>query len=261
MIAYALQKKHKVFLYTTLVGASLQDIDFLIDNLENISDITLHLPDNDQNFRARITQGYKKVLRRFLTNEAIKGKILRKENVKLMTMHYEGLVDQEFKDLVAFTKVPDFNIISSRAGNLSNEEEKDFGKKEPIYKSGKLVCSAAPSLNSNVVLPNGDVVLCCMDYSLEHKIGNLLQDSYETLFSSDAYKHIKYLLDNEDNNHKLLCRNCEIAVENTISNKIRMTIIHNPRYKSAVNAFYRNPYYSLHKRLGKKIRKMRKIFS
>ena len=34
-------------------------------------------------------------------------------------------------------------------------------------------------LYHNVVLPNGDVSLCCMDYGLEHIIGNLLDQEYE----------------------------------------------------------------------------------
>lgn len=32
-----------------------------------------------------------------------------------------------------------------------------------------------------VVLPNGDVYLCCMDFGLWHKLGNLLEENYETI--------------------------------------------------------------------------------
>lgn len=42
-------------------------------------------------------------------------------------------------------------------------------------------CSKSPSHENNVVLPNGDVYLCCMDYGLEHKIGNLFETRYEDL--------------------------------------------------------------------------------
>ena len=44
-------------------------------------------------------------------------------------------------------------------------------------------CSFTPFYDQNVCLPNGDVVLCCMDYSLKHKVGNLLEQDYHEMFA------------------------------------------------------------------------------
>lgn len=46
-----------------------------------------------------------------------------------------------------------------------------------------------------VVLPNGDVQLCCMDFGLWHRIGNLLTEKYEVLrerFYHEDYKLCHY---------------------------------------------------------------------
>jgi hypothetical protein len=40
--------------------------------------------------------------------------------------------------------------------------------------------------DQHVLLPNGDVVLCCMDYDLKHVIGNLVNQSYEDLYTGSA---------------------------------------------------------------------------
>lgn len=41
-----------------------------------------------------------------------------------------------------------------------------------------------------VMLPNGDVQICCMDFGLWHKIGNLLMEDYETI--CQRYRKQKY---------------------------------------------------------------------
>jgi radical SAM protein with 4Fe4S-binding SPASM domain len=66
------------------------------------------------------------------------------------------------------------------------------------------------AIKINVLLPNGDVQLCCMDYGLEHKIGNLLTMSYNDLFTSDEYRRIESGL--EDDSIDILCRTCKEAV-------------------------------------------------
>ncbi len=59
----------------------------------------------------------------------------------------------------------------SRAGNL--------------YKTARCnekgYCERSPDHKINVMLPNGDVVLCCNDYGLTHPLGNLLTDNYYDL--------------------------------------------------------------------------------
>jgi hypothetical protein len=80
----------------------------------------------------------------------------------------------------------------SRAGNLYEVEEKE----------GELECSRS-DFYGNVLLPNGDVYLCCMDYGLEHKLGNLKETKYEDLKRDKSYS---------------LCRKCDNSkIKNMIS--------------------------------------------
>lgn len=73
------------------------------------------------------------------------------------------------------------------------------------YQKGSFKCMwGAKDFSRNVVLPNGDVYICCMDYSLKNKIGNLLTTKYENL---DRQKLID-MSNQEDSD--IICRKCEL---------------------------------------------------
>ena len=55
---------------------------------------------------------------------------------------------------------------------------------EALQPSVAVTCAFTPFYDQNVCLPNGDVVLCCMDYGLKHKIGNLFEQDYYEMFAS-----------------------------------------------------------------------------
>jgi hypothetical protein len=74
---------------------------------------------------------------------------------------------------------------SSRAGNLYAERRKE----------GSGVCRRCPDHTINVMLPNCDVVLCCNDYGLRHKLGNLLDTRYEDLQRAQSYELCRYCED------------------------------------------------------------------
>jgi len=86
-----------------------------------------------------------------------------------------------------------------RAGNLGNKPAIDKqGIGAPLYCSRPL---------TNVVQPNGDVALCCMDWSLRHTIGNLHSQKYIDIVSSVAMKSILRNL-HEGRLTGMLCRHC-----------------------------------------------------
>tara|TARA_Y100000004_G_C8744929_1_gene339909 strand:- start:217 stop:609 length:393 start_codon:yes stop_codon:yes gene_type:complete len=74
----------------------------------------------------------------------------------------------------------------SRAGNLFHEailkpelmnRKNDF---QSVYHGeGPKTCGCIEELYHNVMLPNGDVSLCCMDYGLKHILGNMFTQEYE----------------------------------------------------------------------------------
>jgi hypothetical protein len=94
--------------------------------------------------------------------------------------------------------------LNSRGGNL-----RDVG--EPFYRPGSLYCTACPALRHNVVLPDGKVVLCCMDYGLRHPLGYLTTMPYEKLFESYEYADVKHRMASHDED--VICRSCYASAE------------------------------------------------
>lgn len=93
--------------------------------------------------------------------------------------------------------------IISRAGNLQSVNNEK--------KSGPLQCSR--ELERFVLMPNGHLYLCCMDYSLQHFIGNLFKSTYSYITDGEhqkQFKEIKTLLASEEGD--IICRRCEFAI-------------------------------------------------
>jgi len=60
----------------------------------------------------------------------------------------------------------------------------------------------------NVVLPNGDLYLCCNDFGLKHKIGNIYEKHYESIEFNNKREEIISLCE-DHNDSDVLCRTCE----------------------------------------------------
>ena len=127
----------------------------------------------------------------------------------ILVHEYEGVnkseQDEKLKQLISsvkFDKIAQFPLVKefrfSRASNLWDVERK----------TGKIECGWDNTFSRNVVLPNGDTYICCMDYSLKHYIGNLLTTNYENL----NRQSIIDLCNQQDSD--LICRKCEIATVN-----------------------------------------------
>ena len=104
-----------------------------------------------------------------------------------------------FKKYIPITKVDIVTVepqwTFSRAGNLYDK---------PAIK-GKFKCSpCGDTFSHNELLPNGDVYLCCMDFGLKHKLGNLFDTRYDDL----NRQQIVDLSNQEDSD--IICRKCEL---------------------------------------------------
>jgi radical SAM protein with 4Fe4S-binding SPASM domain len=85
----------------------------------------------------------------------------------------------------------------SRAGNLDLIPVRHL--------SGPIRCGAE-KFHSNVVLPNGDVFVCCMDWALSMPVGNLLSQDYFSIYTRAE----EYRL-NQNPPENSICRSCEWA--------------------------------------------------
>jgi hypothetical protein len=162
---------HKLWLFTTLVGLKPEDVP-RIKALDPY--LCLHLPDPGSHAHIPTSSpNYQKTLLEALTT-------LRIDDYSRM--------DSTFKD-------------NGRAGNL----ESGIGK----HVRGPFYCVRLLDFHP-VMLPSGDVVLCCMDFGMRHRLGSLLESTYDELERSTAFREIangRWRLDGDT-----LCRRCGAAI-------------------------------------------------
>ena len=191
MLLYAHKKGHKIELYTTLVGMNLSDVDFL-ESLNNLIMI-IHLPfygylTSDKYYeKININENYLKLLNRMC-----------KSSIIVKYVYHGEYLHPKIISLIKKNHLKHLRInIRSR-----NVKIKSFLKR----KRGWISCKR--NLNCNILLPNGDVILCCMDWGMKHILGNLLSSNYKSLFQSKEFLKIRKGLKDEKIN--ILCRYCDI---------------------------------------------------
>jgi hypothetical protein len=187
MLLYAFQKGHRIKASTTLEGMTSSDVDkiagipFLCFNV--------HLPSaGDGGEKIHVDATYLNMLKKILDSGLeVKLRFLGK------TVHPEVLTVLRGRNI-------EHVRIHTRAGNRRLR-----GKPLPRRKKGRIACRR--KLCQNVLLPNGDVVLCCMDYGLKHVLGNLLESGYEALFKNQEFMDVRDGL--RDESLDILCRTCD----------------------------------------------------
>ena len=196
MAEFSRARGNYIKISTTLYKASPQNISTITTGLYD--EIILHLPVDDQAMHLRMDDVY-------LQNIETCTKSLRPIDAivffgnKPHSLIKKHLLDKT-KARVIFLKQDNRNW-NSRAGHLN------YG---PINHTNhnKIKCSLN-KIEQNVMLPNGDIYLCCMDWGLDHKIGNLFTDTYEDIINSSSYKNI--LLSLSNNKSGTLCWRCDHA--------------------------------------------------
>jgi len=177
MLLYADEKGHPISVFTTGIGMKVEDVYRLKDvpyaGNPN-GGFVLHLPDQERIAKHPVTSNYIKVLEAF---REVCGEI---QNFYTMSM---GPVLDDVKHIFPQASVPEF---WSRAGNLMGEAmlKPELYNLKDQFKSiyhgeSPKTCGCLEDLYHNIVLPNGDVSLCCMDYGLKHILGNIYEQSYE----------------------------------------------------------------------------------
>ena len=203
MLRLALEAGFNVGVYTTLYGMRDEDdvIALLTGHVDQVEALVLHLPDRNGNMRGfKPSRDYNERLAKFL---ALQG-VLRFVNV--MTMDAGGGAHESLD-------VPGMApwVGNTRAGSLDRSGVDGQPVEEVPAHDVPLSCTFTPFYDHNVMLPNGDVVLCCMDYSVKHRIGNLIRDDYWSLFTSPGLNDLR-LANMHYGCNESICRKCTRAV-------------------------------------------------
>ena len=203
MLALALARQRTIAIYTTLYGMTDgEDVAALIDDhRDQVEVVCIHLPDANGNMRGwKYAPDYEANLRRFI----VLGASLRR--FEIMTMDRSGRVHP---DLAHMNIQLGEWIGHTRAGNVSGPAGQPI-QGAPRHSSA-VMCAFTPFYDQNVVLPNGDVVLCCMDYSTKHRIGNLLEQDYYEIFAGPELAALQAENMKLAFSGKSLCRTCDRA--------------------------------------------------
>ena len=194
MVRYAHESGHDVRLFTTLVGLDLDEFHEIEDIPFKL--VVLHLPDVHHYANIPVTDAYLELLRYVVAKQRSNGdSFVDQANCQAEpNPHVVDIIGRQF---------PITWDMVDRAGNLSDEHLRSAG-----VVTGPLYCSRTTRMNHNVLLPNGDVVLCCMDFGMQRVLGNLKRQSYEEIMNGEVHQSIRAA------NHAqgdALCRHCTYA--------------------------------------------------
>ncbi len=181
MLELALSCGYHVVVYTTLYGMTPDDarrvVALMVDHRDQVKEVCLHLPDANGNMH-----GYKPSAEYDEVLSIIVAASKQLRSFRAMTMDGRSRVHPSVKMAATNARWEGLD----RAGNVDEAIVVPH-----VRHSGPVSCSFTPFYDHNVVLPNGDVVLCCMDYSTKHRVGNLLKDSYYAIFESTGMGHLR----------------------------------------------------------------------
>jgi organic radical activating enzyme len=184
MIWAATKTGAPVSLYTTAVG--MVEADVVAVKMASLKHMTLHLPDAEGHMTLTITDRYLSVV------ESI---VKMMPEVRKMTM---GTIHPRIKPIVG--DLPK-STMQTRAGNVPGMVQ--------IRNKGALKCKPAPELDHPVLLPDGTIVICCQDYSVEHPLGNLATQTWREIYAGEPFKALKNKMASASG--ACLCRTCDYA--------------------------------------------------
>ncbi len=190
MILHCIERGLPVDAYTTMVGVTLEDIDRLSGHAVKW---VVHIPDNLGLTKIKVDDNYFAMLDK-LTKSF--------EKVTFLFTHGARLREYVHPEVLAYLKARGItfqdHLEHSRAGQIEGKAITS------VNVPGKL--RRCWRLKANVLLPNGDVTLCCQDFGQKHLLGNLITSDYDSLFHSAEFKRVEKSL--EDESIDSLCRQC-----------------------------------------------------
>ena len=192
MILHAHRQNFKIRVNTTLIGIQPEDIH----QLKPIPFIkfVVHLPDDQELTHICVDESYLENLLLILE--------LKPQNLMWKFHSSSGAsIHPQVRELLDGHRVPiSYFGLNSRAGKV------DSGTDYQVPNHGR-VLRKCQDFHHNILLPNGDVALCHMDWSMKHILGNLLTMDYSEIHTGEAYK--KLLESLEQPGEDILCRECE----------------------------------------------------
>jgi hypothetical protein len=209
MLEMVLYLGFNVAIYTTLYG--MTDPERVRKALEThpnqVEVIMLHLPDNNGNMK-----GWKNS-EEWQRAAAIISHTNVPCGVGAMTMDRNGIVHPDLQSMVG--RLSGW-VGHTRADSLNLEQIGGQAISITPHNTFSLTCKSTPFYDRNVLLPDGSVVLCCMDYDLKHVIGNLLTQTYDEVMQGKPLLDLIAINETPEYSKCSICKACENVTELTI---------------------------------------------
>ncbi len=208
MARYLYQNGYKQHISTTMFGR--EDSKELMSKEKIFNSIMFHLPDNKNLMKLKVNDKYLHYLERAINFQS---KFLKDDKLNIMVIgdDFEFQVKELINKFLTKKIInPDQIYIrkhlvtrASQTKDLEGFRKNDIS--DEINNKNKLYYCGYGRLNKGVMLTNGSVAICCNDYSIEHNVGNLVDDNI-----GELYRH-KRLFENDEfiRGHKPLCKRCE----------------------------------------------------
>ena len=202
MLEMVLYMGFKVAIYTTLYG--MTDPESVRTVLEQHPDqvevIMLHLPDANGNMKGWKNSDEWQKAAAVITNTKVPC------GIGAMTMDKNGVVHPDLQPMVG--QLAGW-VGHTRADSLDTKQVEGQALSITPHNTFSLTCASTPFYDRNVLLPNGDVVLCCMDYNLKHVIGNLLEQTYEEMMQGKPLQDLIKMNEADGFDKCSICKSCE----------------------------------------------------
>ena len=204
MLEEVLYMGFNVAIYTTLYGMTPDQARKVKDVLEahpsQVEVLMLHLPDANKNMKGwKYSEEWMDTFKIFTTIQVPCG-------IGAMTMDKSGVVDESLRPYVG--QLAGW-VGHTRADSLDVEQIKGQVISITPHNEFSLTCASTPFYDRNVLLPDGSVVLCCMDYNLTHVLGNLLTQTYDEIMQGKPLQDLITLNETPEFNKCSICKSCE----------------------------------------------------
>lgn len=212
MVQYALEQGFRLAIFTTLYDWGETTVhrmgELLLTHASQIDIFKIHFPDEVGNMR-----GWKPSAEweyAYIGMHAI---------VQAAGIHYEAMTMSDEGVHSAIRHLPGVGVshgwgivAMDRAGTLDREKVKNQPLQLTPRHDYPVKCGRTNEYDQRVLLPNGEILLCCMDYAKMHVIGNLFKEnSYQELDSTPEMKRILKINALPEFSKETLCKSCTYA--------------------------------------------------
>jgi radical SAM protein with 4Fe4S-binding SPASM domain len=201
IVTYTKSQGYKMGCFTTLPEKYPEHVELFLDP-SHWYVRSLHVRNNQMSYKTNNNAYYENVERYF---SQIDSTIDNRDNLNRV-FFLTDYSDPRIECLVKKYKLESSVYRSEPYARIKTPVK--YNVKENTILKGKIYCTEHHDKVQHL-LPDGDVVICCMDVEKNHVLGNLFTDNYISLLRSKEYN--KIMMGFESEKVETICRSCKFA--------------------------------------------------